>query len=59
MVRNIDDLILDIDEQEISQVDNKDIADALGIDVEQVRGREDDIGYNLEIDDGQELDFDR
>ncbi|MBA44570.1 MAG: hypothetical protein CMF62_11290 [Magnetococcales bacterium] len=59
MVRNIDDLILDIDEQEISQVDNKDIADALGIDVEQVRGREDDLGYNLEIDDGQELDFDR
>ena len=50
MVRNIDDLILDIDEQEISQVDNKDIADALGIDVEQVRGREDDLGYNLEID---------
>ena len=59
MVRNIDDLILDIDEQEISQVDSKDIADALGIDVEQVRGREDDLGYNLEIDDGQELDFDR
>lgn len=56
MVRNLDDVILEVDELEVEQVNQKEIADALGIDVEQVRGRDDD-DYNLDMDDGQELDF--
>lgn len=56
MVRNLDDVILEVDELEVEQVNQKEIADALGIDVEQVRGR-DDTDFNLDMDDGQELDF--
>ena len=57
MVHNLDDVLLDIDEQELEQVDQKEIADALGIDIDQVRDRDDGYGHELEQDDGQELDF--